>query len=162
MTSTLLRPGTRDDHDDCVRLWLAALEARDGRAPVPGTDDRARAKLAAPAVCFVVAERGGPIDGFVLVSTPGSGFADDPPGAAYLSLLAVHPSAQGRGLARRLLAAAERDAAAVADEAVLHVLVGNRAARSLYRAAGWREEGAEFPHPLSAAPVITLRRLLGD
>ncbi|KQQ04139.1 MULTISPECIES: GNAT family N-acetyltransferase [unclassified Rathayibacter] len=162
MTQPLLRPGSDRDVDACVAVWLESLEARDGRAPASGTEERVRAKLGAPRVSFVVAQGDGPIDGFALVSTPGSGFADDPPGAAYLSLLAVRPSAQGRGLARRLLRAAERDAAAVADEAVLHVLTGNAAARALYASAGWTQAGEEFPHPLSGAPVISLRRLLGD
>ncbi|QHC66291.1 GNAT family N-acetyltransferase [Rathayibacter sp. VKM Ac-2759] len=159
MTTTLLRPGSDHDVDACVRVWIEALAARDGRVPA-GTEERARAKLAAPRVSFVVAGDAGTVDGVVLVSAPGSGFAEDPPHAAYLSLLAVRPSAQGRGLARRLLAAAEREAADVADEAVLHVLAGNEAARALYASAGWTPAGEAFPHPLSGAPVIPLRRLL--
>ncbi|MWV49507.1 GNAT family N-acetyltransferase [Rathayibacter sp. VKM Ac-2803] len=158
--TTLLRTGDDHDVDACVRVWLESLEARDGSVPASGIEQRARAKLAAPRVSFVVAEGEGSVDGFVLVSVPGSGFADDPPHAAYLSLLAVRPSAQGRGLARRLLAAAERDAAEVADEAVLHVLLDNTGARALYASAGWSEAGEPFPHPLSGAPVVSLRRLL--
>ncbi|WKK71045.1 hypothetical protein Q0F99_15590 [Rathayibacter oskolensis] len=95
MTTTLLRPGSDHDVDACVRVWIDALAARDGRVPA-GTEERARAKLAAPRVCFVVAGDAGTVDGVVLVSAPGSGFAEDPPHAAYLSLLAVRPSAQGR------------------------------------------------------------------
>ncbi|WP_367882288.1 hypothetical protein [Rathayibacter oskolensis] len=40
-----------------------------------------------------------------------------------------------------MLAAAEREAADVADEAVLHVLTGNEAARALYASAGWTPAG---------------------
>jgi ribosomal protein S18 acetylase RimI-like enzyme len=111
-------------------------------------------------VAFRVAVSGDRVDGFVLVGAPGSGFPSDPPGAAYLSLLAVRPAAQGRGLGRALLAAAEADSAAVVDEVVLHVLSGNATARALYEVAGWSRVGPESPHPLSGEPMLTLRRPL--
>lgn len=159
-TASLLRPGADDDVEACVQVWLEALEARDAAPPRPGTADRSRAKLGAPRVSFVVASTASGLDGFVLVGAPGSGFAADPPRAAYLSLLAVRPASQGRGLARLLLATAERESASVADEIVLHVLADNTGARALYSAAGWSELGPVAAHPLSGAPMLTLRRSL--
>jgi ribosomal protein S18 acetylase RimI-like enzyme len=107
-----------------------------------------------------VADDGGAPVGFALVGLPGSGFASDPPRAAYLSMLAVHPDRRRRGLGRALLLGAQQQAARVADEAVLHVLVANAAARALYAASGWTESGPPVPHPISGAPVLTLVRRL--
>lgn len=161
MTATSgLRPGLDDDVEACVRVWLEALEERDGIAPRTGSAERARTKLSGPRVAFLVVSTADALDGFVLVGPPGSGFPADPPEAAYLSLLAVRPAAQGRGLARLLLETAEREVSAVADEAVLHVLADNSAARALYASAGWSQAGPGSPHPLSGRPMLTLRRSL--
>ncbi|KTR54427.1 hypothetical protein NS359_00045 [Curtobacterium oceanosedimentum] len=116
---------------------------------------RARAddKFAAERVALVVAEDGaaGPL-GFALVTAPGSG--GTPSDAAYLSLLAVAPAAQGHGLGRRLLAAAV-DAAAAAghDRCELHALDDNAPALALYASAGFRPVGEAFPHALSGRPT---------
>ncbi|KZX22632.1 acetyltransferase (GNAT) family protein [Rathayibacter tanaceti] len=117
--------------------------------------------LSADPLAFVVAEDDGLLQGFALVLPPGSGFATDPPEAAHLALLAVHPRAQGRGLARLLLSGAEEASAARASSAVLHVLTANPGAVSLYTSAGWQPEGPPVPHPLSGAPMLTLVRSWG-
>ena len=156
----MLRPGGAEDEGACVDLWCDSAAARDGAPVGPGVRARALAKLGSERVAFLVADEDGAPVGFVLVGAPGTGFATDPPAAAYLSMLAVHPDRWGRGLGRALLLEAEHSAARVADEAVLHVLEGNTAARGLYSTSGWTPSGAPFAHPLSGAPVLTLVRRL--
>ncbi|WP_175470192.1 N-acetyltransferase, partial [Curtobacterium sp. MCBA15_001] len=96
------------------------------------------------------------LDGFVLVTAPGTGRAGDPEGAAYLSLLAVRPDLQARGVGRALLVAGVEAARAAGHDAVaLHALAGNARAVRLYEAAGFRPTGTEFPHALTGAPTRT-------
>ncbi|GGK92057.1 ribosomal protein S18 acetylase RimI-like enzyme [Curtobacterium luteum] len=94
------------------------------------------------------------VAGFALVTAPGTGGPEDPEDAAYLSLLAVHPRAQGHGLGRDLLRAAV-DAAPRSGHArcVLHALEDNAPALGLYRSAGFRPWGEPFAHPLSGRPT---------
>ncbi|WP_367651755.1 GNAT family N-acetyltransferase [Curtobacterium sp. MCPF17_052] len=68
----------------------------------------------------------GAVRGFALVTTPGSGGGASPSDAAYLSLLAVDPSAQGSGLGRALLVAAVQEVRAAGHEhCMLHALEDN-------------------------------------
>ncbi|WIA99259.1 N-acetyltransferase [Curtobacterium sp. MCBA15_012] len=151
----------------CIELWVAAVAARDGQPPSDAVRERARDKFAADRVALVVADAGprpdgtrdgtAPVAGFALVSAPGTGGgpASD---AAYLSLLAVAPHAQGHGLGRRLLAAAvEAAAAAGHDRCELHALDDNAPAVALYRSAGFAPVGPPFPHPLSGRPTRVWR-----
>ncbi|MCM6763879.1 GNAT family N-acetyltransferase [Rathayibacter sp. ZW T2_19] len=156
----MLRAGGAEDEAAFVDLWCEAAEARDGAPAGPGVRARAFAKLDSERLAFLVADEDAAPVGFVLVGAPGTGFTTDPPGAAYLSMLAVRPGRWGRGLGRALLLAAEQSAAQVADEAVLHVLAANAAARGLYSTSGWTPSGAPFAHPVSGAPVLTLVRRL--
>ncbi|WP_416395007.1 MULTISPECIES: GNAT family N-acetyltransferase [unclassified Curtobacterium] len=92
--------------------------------------------------------------GFALVTEPGTGLPGDPDDAAYLSLLAVDPRAQGHGLGRSLLqrAVAEAGAAGYA-RTLLHALDDNAPALRLYRGAGFEPVGEPFPHALSGRPT---------
>lgn len=139
----------------CTELWVAAVAARDGLPPSDAVRDRARDKFAAERVALVVAEAATGSDpvGFALVTAPGTGGGPDT-GAAYLSLLAVHPAAQGHGLGRRLLAAAVSAAADAGHRRTeLHALDDNTAALALYRSAGFAPLGDAFPHALSGRPT---------
>ena len=67
-------------------------------------------------------------------------------GEAMLARLAVHPSAQGRGIGRRLLmdslsAAHERGAETV----VLNTQTSNARSQALYRSLGFRRTGEIYP-----------------
>ncbi|PZF58776.1 hypothetical protein DEJ23_02955 [Curtobacterium sp. MCSS17_008] len=141
----------------CVDLWVAAVADRDGTPASAAVRERAQAKFAAERVALVVADDddGAPV-GFALVTAPGTGGA--PSDAAYLSLLAVAPGAQGHGLGRRLLAAAV-SAAAEAGYAhcELHALDDNAPALALYAGAGFRPVGDPFPHALSGRPTRVWR-----
>ncbi len=61
--------------------------------------------------------------------------------SGYLRLLAVHPAAQGRGVAARLLQAAEEQVFAVSSALYLMVNTQNHPARAFYLRHGYRELG---------------------
>ena len=163
----------------CVELWVAAVAARDG-APAPAAvRDRALAKFAAERVALVVVDDGAPDDGtaddgvpdghgwslagFALVTAPGSAGDPAPTDAAYLSLLAVAPGAQGHGLGRRLLSEAVAAAAAAGyPRCELHALDGNEPAVSLYRSAGFTPSAESFPHAVSGRPTRTWSTTAGQ
>ena len=189
--ATVVRLATRGAAEACVDLWAAAVAARDGAEESEAVRARARGKFAAERVALVVAEdragdvggdgagvgagsaagvgagvgaRGGALVGFALVTAPGTGSPGDPVDAAYLSLLAVAPGAQGRGLGRSLLQAAVAEAARAGhDRCLLHALDDNEPALRLYRSAGFRPVGPAFPHALNGratrAWVARARRL---
>ncbi|GAA1493921.1 GNAT family N-acetyltransferase [Curtobacterium herbarum] len=158
----------------CIDLWAAAVASRDGRPEDPAVRARAAAKFAAARVALVVApDSHDGIRGFALVTAPGTGGTGDtdtstdssgtgtsgaaePADAAYISLLAVAPSAQGSGLGRALLVAAV-DAARDAghEHCTLHAIEDNAPAVRLYRSAGFRPVGESFPHALSRRPTRT-------
>ena len=141
----------------CIELWVAAVADRDGVPASPAVRDRARTKFAAQRVALVVADDpAGTPSGFALVTAPGTGGA--PSDAAYLSLLAVAPAAQGHGLGRRLLAAAVSAAAEIGHaHCELHALDDNGPALALYRSAGFRPVGESFPHALNGRPTRVWR-----
>src|SRR5580765_635430 len=72
----------------------------------------------------------------------------------YLGMLAVSPAQQGQGLGRRMMAAAEQQAAAWGCRAIDIRIVNRRAELPpLYRALGFVEQGtAPFDDPLLTRP----------
>jgi ribosomal protein S18 acetylase RimI-like enzyme len=160
VTESPVRDAVDSDLEACIALWVEASAARDGAA-VPGIAERARAKFE-HTLAWLVAGEAARVDGFALTTTPGSGIETDPPGAAVLGMLGVSPRAQGAGLGRRLLAAAEARLSALGfEQAVLHVLVDNTAAVALYESAGWRPLGERYDHTLLHRPVQSYLRELG-
>lgn len=156
--SFVVRTATQDDTDACVDLWVAAVATRDGVPESDAVRSRACAKFAAERVVLVVASESEAVDaalvGFALVTAPGTGLPDDPADAAYLSLLAVDPRAQGRGLGRSLLRAAVAEAGRAGHgRCLLHALEDNAPALALYRSAGFRPVGPVFPHALNGRPT---------
>jgi len=109
---------------------LAALHA----AAMPGTRTWSAAEFATLTAAPGALLRCEGAAGFALARTG----ADE----AELLMLAVAPAARRAGVARRLLAAIEADAAARgADVLLLEVAAGNAAARALYAAAGYAPRG---------------------
>lgn len=154
----VVRAATRDDDAACIALWVAAVAARDGAPRSSSVRDRAAAKFAVERVALVVARDADGSDagvaGFALVTAPGTGGVTDPTDAAYLSLLAVDPTAQGRGLGRLLLRHAVDEAARAGhDRCLLHALEDNAPALALYRSAGFEPVGEPFPHALNGRPT---------
>jgi ribosomal protein S18 acetylase RimI-like enzyme len=136
-----------EDLDACVDLWWRAVHDREGSTPPADTRDRCRGKLVGPRVSWRVVRDGQRVAAFGHLAPPGTGNADDPPDAAYLGLVAVDPSDQGRGLGTAVIATLLEDArAAGLEQAVLHVRVGNTRAVGLYERSGWVARGEPFPH----------------
>lgn len=152
-----LGEGTDADVDACVELWMTAITDRDGGTAPGGAAERVRDKFAKPRVAWpVLRDADGRVVAFALVLAPGNARPQDDPDAAYLALIAVDPSLQGRGAGRRLLAAAiARMRASGHPSGLLHVLAGNARAVAMYTSAGWRPSGAQFPHSLSGLPTQT-------
>ncbi len=72
--------------------------------------------------------------------------------SAHLEILAVAESAEGQGVARVLMAAAETEAiAAGASLMSLHVFANNERARKLYEQAGFDGEILRYVKPLTPA-----------
>jgi ribosomal protein S18 acetylase RimI-like enzyme len=157
-SSVVVRAATAEEDPDCVDLWTAAVAARDGVPEDSAVRVRAEAKFQVPRVACLVAASGSsaPLDGFVLVTAPGTGRPTDPSDAAYLSLLAVRPDLQARGVGRALLVAAVEAADAAGHPAVvLHALADNLPALRLYEEAGFRPTGVTFPHALTGRLTAT-------
>ena len=160
-SSVVVRAATADEDPACVDVWTAAVAARDGVPEDSAVRVRAEAKFQVPRVACLVASASpapssGGLDGFVLVTAPGTGRPTDPSDAAYLSLLAVRPDVQARGVGRALLVAAVEAAAAAGHAAVvLHALDDNLPALRLYEAAGFRPTGVTFPHALTGRRTAT-------
>jgi len=157
-SSVVVRAATPDEDPACVDVWTAAVAARDGVPEDSAVRVRAEAKFAVPRVACLVASADPTalLDGFVLVTAPGTGRPTDPSDAAYLSLLAVRPDLQARGVGRALLVAAVEAAGAAGHPAVvLHALDDNLPALRLYEAAGFRPTGVTFPHALTGRRTAT-------
>lgn len=135
------------DEDSCVRLWLDALAARDGRVDSLAVGVRAREKFTQQIVRFAVLGRD--VNGFALTIDGGEG-------VARLEMLALEVHASGRGGGRALLA----DALLNAGESgyrrfELQVRDGNTRAIKLYESAGLSEVGIGQEHPLGGRPMLT-------
>ncbi len=127
------------DHARCAELWMNALALRDSTPRDPQVKQRALAKLTVPGGILAVAESDSMVHGFALATdrTPPNGVA-----TAHLTLLAVDPTIQARGLGRALLADTTRSLEMAGFvEATLSVLEENVAARKIYEDAGWQVTG---------------------
>ena len=130
MSEFALRSGTERDIAAMHRLDVLCFE------PPFQFDLRAMRSFALePGAFSVVAERGSELGGFIIVSMwRRRRFA----GLAYVMTLDVNPGIRRRGLARSLIAEAERRAANEGAEALLlHVYAGNIVAIAFYEAAGY-------------------------
>ncbi|MBF4607352.1 GNAT family N-acetyltransferase [Curtobacterium sp. VKM Ac-1393] len=156
-SSVVVHPATPDEVSECVSLWVGAVAARDGVPESDAVRERAGAKFAVARVALLVAAGvDGTVDGFALVTAPGTGEPTDPEDAAYLSLLAVRPDVQARGLGRALLTASIGAASDAGHAAVvLHALAANERALRLYESGGFRPNGVEFPHALTGRTTLT-------
>ncbi len=127
--SETIRPFVEADEEHVVALWHAA------GLVVPWNDPRrdiAR-KLTTQPELFLVAQSGGEVVGTVMAGYDGH--------RGWVNYLAVSPHVQGRGLGRRLMAAAEEALARLGCAKVnLQVRGGNAAAMAFYEALGYRRD----------------------
>jgi GNAT superfamily N-acetyltransferase len=156
-----LRPASPEDEP-----FLLALTARLAAFPVPAW--RTREEIAAadhailldalhhpgPQALILVAESPPGIPaGYVFVSTKQDYFTGRP--HAHVEVLAVTEAAQGRGVARALMAAAEEWARARGDHAItLNVFDLNAAARGLYDRLGYQPETVHYRKGLHTASKL--------
>lgn len=140
-----LRRFRSDDWPEVLALWVAAWTLVrsdiDFSARATWLEDLF-ARSAEEGAQVVVAEDEG-ILGFVLFD----------PARKWLEQIAVAPLAQGRGVARALMAQAK---AACPDGLALSVNADNFAALAFYAREGFVREG-EGVNPLSGLPIVTLR-----
>ena len=155
MAGVTIRPSTPDDRDA-----LLALTARLADFPRPAwrsaheiaVADNAilLAAVAAPGpdtVVLVSGAPGEPVDGVVFVSTKTDYFTGER--HAHVEVLAVAPEAQGRGVARALMAAAESWSRARGDAFItLNVFDANRRARGIYARLGYLPETMHYRRAL--------------
>lgn len=106
---------------------------------------------------FVAGAVGGPVDGFVFVSSKTDYFTSER--HAHVEVLAVATAAQGRGVARALMAAAERWAADRGDRLItLNVFDANTRAREVYGRLGYVPETIHYRKALAPASAsLTVR-----
>jgi ribosomal protein S18 acetylase RimI-like enzyme len=101
-----------------------------------------RAILADPRQLVLLAEQDGAAAGCVRITDKGGG-------TAHLGLLSVDPRRQGRGLGRRLVAAAEAEAARAfgASRMEMNVIRQRPELFAWYERIGYRRAGDEQPYP---------------
>lgn len=125
--------------DSARRGWTHEADLLDGQR----IDVEALSELVAdPRQMVVVAEQAGVLAGCVQVSDKGGGLA-------YLGMLSVDPSAQGRGTGRRLIAAAEEAARTRfgASRMEMTVLVQRTELIDWYVRCGYALTGETRPFP---------------
>lgn len=142
-----LRPAAAGDAPAVAALHLAAWQAAYGAIVPAGylealrADDREREwrdRLANLSGREGVLVSDGPdgLDGFVYYGRK------EVPGQGEIYRIYVDPGAQGRGIGRALLAAAENDlATAGCTDLVLWTFAENTAAHGFYRSCGWAPDG---------------------
>ena len=153
-----LRPATSAD-----TAFLTSVTRRLGEVPIPpwrtpsevaAADLRQMLPAVAannPSSIVLVAEDAGDPVGCLFVTTEEDFFSGRP--GAHVEVVAVKQEAEGRGLARRLLDAAESWARAQGyDHMTLNVFVGNARARAVYESLGYGAETVRYRKSLYPAP----------
>lgn len=133
------RAGVAEDFSSCAELWMHAVALRDGTPADLQVRRKALAKITTSESSLTIAESRSGTSGFALVlkSTPESGAP-----TAHLSLLAVDPASQSRGLGCALLANVTRSLIAEGFTSLsLRVMRENLHARAMYEKAGWKITG---------------------
>lgn len=145
-----VRDGTAADRDfviDAARRfaafgpppWRSSLEVIGGE--VRCLDDFFDGRLRGPRL--IIAEEAGVACGFAFLEPAIDYFTGEPQG--HLGMIAVTDEAEGRGVGRMLLGAAEAWARASGfARLTLNVFEGNARARRLYDAAGYRVETLRY------------------
>jgi len=151
-----VRHATAADGDSVLALMprLAAFDLPESRNPEDlwrsdaAMFERWLAGEAPECQVLVAVAPGGELLGFSMVSLRPELLSHEP--SAHLEAIAVADAAQGRGVGKALLAAAERDAAAQgALTMTLHVFASNERARAVYASAGYEGELLRYIKPIA-------------
>jgi len=152
-----------EEYEALGRLTVAAYEQLDGgeelgeyATTLADVDHRARA-----AVVLVALEGGQLLGGITYVPGPANPYAEGlEPGEVGIRMLAVSPTAQGRGIGRALtLACVERARGDGATGVALHSTPWMTAAHHLYTSMGFRRAPQR---DLSAGPRVELLSFVLD
>jgi ribosomal protein S18 acetylase RimI-like enzyme len=129
-----IRPVTPADADAVVALWRVVFpEYGDPLHPQRSPSASVARKLAFGDGLFWLAERGGALVGTAMAGYDGH--------RGWLYSVGVRPDARGGGIARRLVAEAERALAARGCPKVnLQVLATNEAAQAFWRRIGYAQD----------------------
>jgi peptidase E/GNAT superfamily N-acetyltransferase len=128
---------SRDYNESQVAAWSTEVASNQSEAKLT-------AQLATD--CVWVIEADGSVEGFVHLRMP----ADAAP-AAYLHALYVTPAVAGRGLAKRLMALAEREASRRGHPRIeLH---SSKTALGFYGAVGYQRSGEPLLHSLNGVGI---------
>ena len=101
-----------------------------------------------PDTCMLVAERDHSVAGFIYLKTVTDYYTRQPIG--HVSDLVVSQKAEGQGIGRALMVAAEEWAHAQGYPMIqLNVLVNNGSARALYEKVGYTAEWSKYVKPLT-------------
>lgn len=126
-----------------IPSWRTPEEvaAADLRHMLPALDDQDASSL------ILIAENAGEPLGCLFVTREDDFFSGRH--GAHVEVVAVKAEAEGQGLARLLLDAAERWAREIGcDHMTLNVFIGNARARSVYEALGYGAETVRYRKPL--------------
>lgn len=145
-----------DDTETCARLWVRAIEARDGAVEAAPMAQRVRSALAGPLVRLAVATA--PRAGFALTVPSGS-----VPDEAFLHFLAVDPDGTGGGVGTALMTDAIDHATAAGFAAMtLEVREDNTRAVALYERLGFAAYGIARPHGIGDYAMQPYRLVLAS
>ena len=122
-----IRPARQEDHDSALTLWS---NAGMGRA----SEEEWRAIIAGPSATLLVAAEGGKLIGTAVTSYDGW--------RAYVYHVAVDPGARQRGVAKALMAEAEKQLRQRGARRIFALVnENNTAGLALCAAAGYEPEG---------------------
>lgn len=148
-----VRPARWEDREAIVEL-IEAMGGHEGARERPGTRPALGTLMQRPTVRMLVAQAGDRVAGYLeLHARPSSAFGVT---EGWISALAVDPSDRRRGIGRRLLAVAEREARMLGCTALaVDSSVARGRAHRFYRRHGFAgiTPAQRFRRPLSASPA---------
>ncbi len=158
-----IRPGTEEDHEAAIAVYLAANDLRRGGETPPSHVERVRGGLQRPGAFLFVADDGGVCAGMALAMQSRSEYGAGPPtpGVCHLGMVFVAPARLGEGIGHALLDAVLAEAAARDYHLVqLWTHADNLRAQRLYEHRGFSRTGDERDNDLGEL-LVQYERAVG-